>query len=95
MGWHTLKRQKSAQKAALAAKEQQAQQQKVSTPKTERNGSMKLGTLRSSFKDKNIKNLSIQPPSPVHDVQPFSSINDKVQVCISGCISISSSLKFL
>ncbi|XP_066930177.1 breast cancer anti-estrogen resistance protein 1-like isoform X1 [Clytia hemisphaerica] len=84
MGWHTLKRQKSAQKAALAAKEQQAHQQKVSTPKTERNGSLKLGSIRSSFKEKNIKNLSIQPPpSPVRHDQPFSSLNDKVQTLLA------------
>ena len=76
MGWHTLKRQKSAQKAAAQST---ATQQKSSTPKAERRLSFKH--RHNSQKEKNIKNLTIQPPSPTRDNEGFNPIDDeKVQV---------------
>ena len=76
MGWHTLKRQKSAQKAAAA--QATATQQKSSTPKAERRASHKH--KNSSFKEKNIKNLTIRRPSPTHDSDVFTPVDEKVQV---------------
>ena len=77
MGWHTLKRQKSAQKAAVA--QSTATQQKSSTPKAERRLSFKH--RNNSQKEKNIKNLTIQPPSPTRDNEGFNPLDDeKVQV---------------
>jgi len=81
MGWHTLKRQKSAQKAA----QQQQQQQKQTTSNT-----LKQSNSFKEEQNKNFKNLTIKTPSPAthfvcnnnkEEEDIFSSTKDhKVQV---------------